>query len=145
MQYQVGSTGKVIAMKLEDGEDIYQCIEGTAHKEGIQAASVLITGGCRKASVVVGPKSESPKILGDFREFTGPGEIFGVGTLYPDEEGPKLHIHTGIGKGDNAIVGCARGGATAFLTLEVTIIELSGIDGERKLDESKGFKLLTFE
>jgi predicted DNA-binding protein with PD1-like motif len=106
---------------------------------------VLITGGFRKGNVVVGPKTEEPKIVPNFMSFEGPGEVLGVGTIYGGSEGPKLHIHTAIGKGGESLVGCPRGGATTFLVLEVTIIEIDGIHASRKKDEETGFELLRFE
>jgi predicted DNA-binding protein with PD1-like motif len=145
MEYKTGKTGRVIAARLFEGEDIYESIEQIARKEDIKAAAVLITGGFREASVVVGPKQEKPKIVGSFKEFAGPGEVLGVGTIYCDDEGPKLHIHTAIGKGDQTIVGCPRGGAKTFLVLEVTIIEIKGIEAKRKTDREKGLSLLRFE
>ena len=45
-----------LAARLFEGEDLYECIEELARKEGVKSAAVLITGGFRKASVVVGPK-----------------------------------------------------------------------------------------
>jgi len=145
MEYQIGKTGRILAARLVEGEDLYECIEGLAKKENVKSAAVLITGGLRKAKVVVGPKTETPKIVGNFKDFLGPGEVLGVGTIYWDDEGPKLHIHTAIGKGDQTIVGCPRGGASTFLILEVTIIEIEGLTAARKLDENTGLKLLTFE
>ena len=132
-------------MRLSEGDDLYESVESVAKKEGITSAAVLITGGFRKAKVVVGPKQEKPKIVGNFKEFDGPGEVLGVGTIYCDNEGPKLHIHTAIGKGDETIVGCPRGGAKTFLILEITIIEFEGIEGSRKPDENTGLNLLTFK
>ncbi|MBN1126762.1 MAG: DUF296 domain-containing protein [Sedimentisphaerales bacterium] len=145
MEYTTGNIGRVIAMRLSEGDDLYESIQSVAQKENIRAAAVLITGGIRKASVVVGPKQETPKIVGDFREFVGPGEVLGAGTLYWDDEGPKLHIHTALGKGDMAMVGCPRGGASTFLILEVTILEITGIEASRKFDPQTGLKLLKLE
>ncbi|UCF42481.1 MAG: DUF296 domain-containing protein [Planctomycetota bacterium] len=145
MEYKTGKTGRIIAARLFEGEDIYKSIEQIAKKENIQSAAVLITGGFREASVVVGPKQEKPKIVGNFKDFAGPGEVLGVGTIYCDDEGPKLHIHTAIGKGDQTIVGCPRGGAKTFLVLEVTIIEIQGIEARRKTDKEKGLSLLRFD
>jgi len=143
MQYATGKTGRVIAARLFEGENLYESIETIAKKEDIKSAAVFITGGFRKADVVVGPKEERPKIVGNLKQFTGPGEVLGVGTLYhDDEEKPKLHIHTAIGKGDETIVGCPRGGATTFLILEVTIIEILGIKATREFDKETGVKLL---
>ena len=144
MQYQVGRTGRVVVARLSEGEDLYQCVEQIAAGEGIDSAAVFITGGCRKADVIVGPKQEEPRIVGDFRAFFGPGEMLGVGTIHPDDQGPKLHIHTALGKGDQTLMGCPRGGCEIFLVLEVTIIEITGITARRQLDEAAGLKLLAF-
>ena len=143
MEYDIAQPGRIIVARLFEGEDIYESIEGLATQENIQAAAVLITGGFRKADVVVGPKQEKPKIVGNFKHFDGPGEVLGVGTIYPDDSGPKMHIHTAIGKGDEVIVGCPRGGAEVFLVLEVTIIEIEDINASRKFDASSGLKLLS--
>ncbi len=145
MQYATGKIGRIIAARLFEGEEIYECIEQIAKEQNVKNAAVFLTGGFREADVVVGPKEEKPKIVGNFRQFNGPGEVLGVGTIYCDNEGPKLHIHTAIGKGQETIVGCPRGGAKTFLILEVTIIEFEGIDAERKPDEKTGLKLLQFE
>jgi predicted DNA-binding protein with PD1-like motif len=145
MEYAVGKTGRIIAARLFEGEDLYESIHEIANAENIKSAAVFITGGFRKANVVVGPKQEKPKIVGNFKDFTGPGEVLGVGTIYCDNEGPKLHIHTAIGKADEVIVGCPRGGAKTFLILEVTIIEIDGLKANRKPDENTGLNLLRFE
>lgn len=145
MEYQIGRSARIIAARLFEGEDLYKSIEQIAKTENIKSAAVLITGGLRKANVVVGPKTETPKITGRFKKFKGPGEVLGVGTIYRDDEGPKLHIHTAIGKGDQTVVGCPRGGADTFLILEVTIIEFEGITCQRKFDETTGLKMLRFE
>ena len=145
MEYRSGQIGRVIAARLSEGEDVYECIEKIAKDENVKSAAVFLTGGFRKASVVVGPRQEKPKIEGDFREFVGPGEVLGVGTIYWDGDEPKMHLHGAMGKGDGVMVGCPRGGAKCFLILEVTIIEMVGIGGVRKLDEESGLKLLQFE
>ena len=142
MEYAVGKPGRVIAIRLSEGEDLYESIESVAKKEDVQSAAVLITGGFRDADVVVGPKEEKPKIVGNFKKFSGPGEVLGVGTIYADSDGPKLHIHTAIGKGDETIVGCPRGGASTFLILEITIIELTGLNAKRLPDADTGLNLL---
>ena len=142
MEYAVGKTGRVIVARLSEGEELYASIKEIAKKENVKAAAVFITGGFRKADVVVGPAVEEPKIIAQHRDFIGPGEVLGVGTIYWDEQGPSMHIHTAIGKDGEVMVGCPRGGANTFLILEITIIEITGIDAKRVLDEKSGFKLL---
>ena len=64
MEYAVGKTGRVIAARLFEGEDIYESIHEIAAAENIKSAAVFITGGFRQANVVVGPKQEEPKVIG---------------------------------------------------------------------------------
>ena len=145
MQYSVGKPGRIIAARLFEGENLYESVEQIAKKENVKAAAVLITGGFRKAGVVVGPKQEIPEMVINVKSFEGPGEVLGVGTIYCDAEGPKLHLHGAIGKGDETVVGCPRQWASIFLIMEVTIIEIDDVTGARKLDPVTGFNLLSFE
>lgn len=145
MEYAVGRTGRIIAARLFEGEDLYESIHKIAVAENIKSAAVFITGGFREANVVVGPKQEEPKVIGEFRGFAGPGEVLGVGTIYCDKQGPKLHIHTAIGKADEVMVGCPRDGTKTFLILEVAIIGINGLNAERKLDAKTGLNLLRFK
>jgi len=143
MDYQVGRAGRVVLARGFEGEDLYAGIESVAAKENIRNAAVIVVGGLRKAKVVVGPKEPTGPIEPEFREFDDAREIAGVGTIVCDEDGPKLHMHGAIGRGDDTIAGCPRGGAKVFCVLEVVFIELDGIDASRQLDPDTGLKLLT--
>ena len=76
MEYAVGRAGRVIAARLFEGENLYGSIESIAEKEKIKSAAVLITGGIRKADVVVGPKIEKPRIEANFVKFRRAGRDF---------------------------------------------------------------------
>lgn len=143
MEYSVGSIGRVVVARGFDGEDIYPGIEGIAAKEGIKSAAVLLVGGMRSGKVVVGPKDPNGPLEPMFAQFDDAREIAGVGTLFSDEEGPIMHLHTAIGRGEEAIVGCPRGGATVFGVLEVVIVEITGVDARRAIDPNLAIKLLT--
>ena len=142
MEYDVGKVGRVIVVRLFEGEDLYGQVQALAAKENIRSAVVLAVGGLRRAKVVVGPKDPRGPIQPQFREFDDAREIVAVGTIFPDESGPVLHLHAGIGRGDEAMVGCPRGGASVFCVLELIVIEIDGIDGRRIMDEQAGLKLL---
>ncbi len=142
MEYQVGNTGRVIVARGFEGDDVYGEIERIAAAEDIRCASVIVVGGLRTGKVVVGPKDPSGPLEPIFREFDDAREIAGVGTIFCDEDGPKLHLHGAIGRGDEVIAGCPRGGATVFCLLEVVIIELLDIDASRALDPALGLKVL---
>lgn len=143
MEYQIGSIGRVIVARGFDNEAVYEEIEGICAKENIHNAAVLVVGGLRKGKIVVGPKDPDGKIQPQYAEFDDAREIAGVGTVFCDETGPKLHLHGAIGRGTETLAGCPRGGATVFCVLEVVIMEINGVDASRTLDPSIGAKLLT--
>jgi predicted DNA-binding protein with PD1-like motif len=143
MDYTVGKIGRVVVARGFEGEDVYQEIEGIAAREDIRSASVIVVGGLRKAKVVVGPRSAQGPIEPVYREFDDAREIAGVGTIFWDDEKPVLHLHGAIGRGDETLAGCPRGGASVFCVLEVVLIEILGVDARRELDESTGLKLLS--
>jgi len=142
MEYSVGRVGRVVVARLFEGEDLHVCVEQVAREGDIRCATVLITGGFRTAEVVVGPRQEQPRIEPRFQPFTGPGEVLGVGTLFWDDSGPKLHMHTAIGKDGQSLIGCPRRNTRTFLVLEVTILEITGIEAARRFDPKSGMNLL---
>jgi predicted DNA-binding protein with PD1-like motif len=142
MNYTVGKPGRVIVARLEEGDDIYAEIEGLARQESIACASVVMVGGIRRGKVVVGPKQPTGPIEPEFREFDDARELAGVGTIFTSPDGPSLHLHAGIGRGDQALVGCPRGGASVFCVLEVVIQELLDVDAVRAADPQTGLTLL---
>lgn len=142
MEYSVGQVGRVVVARLYEGEDLHASIDKIVREANIRCASVLIVGGFRTAAVVVGPEQEKPQIVPRFTTFTGPGEVLGVGSLYWDDAGPRLHIHTAIGKDGQSLIGCPRHDVRTFLILEITIIEITGIEATRQLDPGSGMKLL---
>jgi len=142
MEYSCGKIGRVIVARGFEGEDVYGQIEGLARKENIASAAVFVVGGLRSAKVVVGPKNAHGPIEPVFRQFDDAREIAGVGTIFCDADGPKLHLHAAIGRGDEVIAGCPRGGATVFCVLEVIILEILGVDAARRVDPELGLELL---
>lgn len=144
MEYQVGRIGRVLVARGFEGEDVYGPIEEIARRENVRSGLVVVLGGLRSARVVVGPKSPTGKIEPQFAEFDDAREVVGVGTIFWDADGPVLHLHAGIGRGEETIVGCPRGGASVFCTLEVVLVEIEGVDAGRRLDPEHGLKLLAF-
>ena len=144
MEYARGRIGRVFAARLADGEPVYEAIEELARREAVGSALVAVVGGARRGTVVAGPKQSSGPIEPILRSFDDAREIVGVGTLHGSDDGPKLHLHAGIGRGDEVIVGCPRCGLDAFLILEVFVLEIEGLEAERRLDPATGLKLLAF-
>jgi len=142
VNYTQGTIGRVFIARLDDGESIYDAAEEIARRESISSAAVFALGGMRKGKVVTGPESPAGPVVPHYEEFDDARELVGVGTLFLSEGKPSLHFHAGIGRGDQALVGCPRAGMATFLLLEVIILELIGVKAERVMDETSGLKLL---
>lgn len=145
MKYSQANLGRILVVRLEDGDRLDQSIEELAKKEKIYRATVIAIGGADKGSkLVVGPKEgRAEKIepmLGMLEEVH---EIAAVGTIFPNEGGiPKLHMHASCGRGDKTITGCVRAGVDIWHIGEVIIFELVGNNALRKKDGITGFDFL---
>ena len=144
MEYTSGQIGRVFAARFHDGEGVYAGVEEIARRERIASGVVLALGGARRGRAVVGPKATTGPIEPMIAAFDDARELLAVGSLHQADGRPALHLHAGIGRGDETIVGCPREGLDAFLVLEVVIIEVTGLDASRELDPASGLSLLTF-
>jgi len=142
MEYAEGRAGRVFVARMHEGEDIYACLEGLAREEGVKAAVCYLVGGIARGKVVVGPEEREPPLRPVFRQFDDARELVGVGTIFWNDAGPKLHLHAGIGRGDDPIVGCPRGGAEVFLVLEAVIMEILGVGASRAVEPGLDLALL---
>ena len=142
MKYQVGEVGRVVVARFEDGEDILENIIAIAKKENIKSAIFHLVGGIRQGRVVVGPEIEEMPPKPVWKEIGESHELLGTGTIFRQEDEPKVHFHGAFGKKDMVKVGCLRGKSETFLVLEAVIIEMQGINARRELDQTSGLVLL---
>ena len=142
MKYQIGKTGRVVIARFEDKEDILGNINSLARREGIRCATFFLLGGIRHGKVVVGPERDELPPEPVWREVKESHEVLDIGTIFWDESGPRIHFHGAFGKRDSVKVGCLRELAETFLVLEAVIMEIEGIDAQRKFDPASGLTLL---
>lgn len=142
MKYQIGRTGRAIVAKFEDKEDVLGNLVVIAKKENIRAAVFYLVGGMREARIVVGPEKEEIPPTPMWRELGESHEVVGFGTIFRQDDEPKVHFHGAFGKGDKVKVGCMREKTETFLVLEAVIIELEGIKAVREFDPVAGLTLL---
>jgi predicted DNA-binding protein with PD1-like motif len=91
---------------------------------------------------VVGPEEEKMPPKPVWKDIKESHEVIGNGTIFWQENEPKIHFHGAFGKKDMVKVGCLRGASETFLVLEVIIIEIQGIDVKREFDPVSGLTLL---
>lgn len=142
MRYKVGRPGRLVIMRLEDGDDAISAINTVVKETGIKAAVFYILGGLKKARIVVGPEKEEMPPVPVWREIKESHEVIGIGTIFYQDGEPKVHLHSALGKRDDVVVGCVREKAETFLVLEVFMIEILDIEAVRELDPATGLSLL---
>ena len=145
MKYSTARLGRVLVVRLEDGDVVHECIEEAARAEGIARAAVILVGGAAGGSrVVVGPEDGTSRPVTPMeRVLHDVHEMAGAGTLFPDESGrPVLHVHAAFGRDDRVTAGCIRSGVTTWVVAEAIVIELTGNEAIRRVDPASGFELL---
>ena len=145
MDYTEAKLGRIFILRLQHGETLHRVIEEFASRKQVSSALCFFLGGAEdKSKIVVGPKDgESLPPEPMVTLLKGVHESFGVGTIFTDEQGkPKLHMHAGFGRKDNAVVGCVRLGVDVWRIGEVVILELASASLKRVMDKETGFELL---
>ena len=142
MKYQVGGVGRVVVARFEDRDDVLGNLSSIAKKEGISAAAFYLVGGMREGKIVVGPEKDEFPPVPVWKELGEAHEVIGFGTIFYQDNEPKVHLHAAFGKGDSVKVGCLRENSKTFLVLEAVIIELRGINAIRAFDPVSGVNIL---
>ena len=145
MKYSSATLGRALVVRLEDGDVVHECIEEAARAEGIARAAVILLGGADGGSrIVVGPEDgEASPVLPMERVLHDVHEMAGAGTIFPDESGrPVLHLHAAFGRDHQVAAGCIRPGVKTWVVAEAVVIELTGSEATRRVDQATGFELL---
>ncbi len=145
MQYSEGNLGRVFILRMDHGEDLIASLQKFLLEKKIESCMALFLGALRDGQAVTGPETAVVPPVPHYEGFESAWEVFGMATVYPSSEGPKLHIHSSLGRGQRTIVGCIRERAEVYLIVEAVLFEFSGLKAERVLDKETGLDLLSLE
>jgi len=135
MQYSEGNLGRVFVLRIDDGEDLIESLRGFVKAKGVLSCMALFIGALKEGRAVTGPEQPTIPPVPHWEEYRDGWEVFGMATVYPSADGPRLHIHSTIGKGREALLGCVREKASVYLVVEVVLIEFVGLNVRREWDE----------
>ena len=135
MQYTEGQIGRIFVVRIDDGEDMLVALRQFVREKGIRAGSVVFLGALMDGKMVTGPEEPVIPPVPHWVFFEGGWEVFGVGTIYPAEEGPHIHFHASVGRSGHALTGCLREKAVAYLIVEAIIYEITGLSARHEFDE----------
>jgi uncharacterized protein len=135
MQYTEGQIGRVFVVRIDDGEDMLLSLRQFILDKNIQAGSIHFLGALMSGRMVTGPEEPVIPPVPHFVMFEGGWEVFGVGTIYPGDDGPHIHYHATVGRSGHALTGCLREKAITYLIVEAVITEYTGLSARREFDE----------
>jgi predicted DNA-binding protein with PD1-like motif len=146
MDYRQGRTGRVFSIRFDEGEDFLEGLLAIVRKERIRQAWFQVIGGLRRAEFVTGPKKPvmPPDPVWDSVEEDGARETLGAGSIFWEDDAPKIHLHAALGHHGQTTTGCVRKGTQVYLLLEVFLIEIEGFEADRPWYEKGGFNRLSF-
>lgn len=144
MDYRSGKINRVFTIRFDDGDDFLGELTNLIIKENIRTGWFHVIGGLREAGVVTGPKEPvmPPEPVWD--EVRGARETLGTGSIFWDDDEPKIHLHAAMGHHGDTLTACVRKQTKVYLVLEVYLIEITEIDASRPWFEKGGFNRLTF-
>jgi predicted DNA-binding protein with PD1-like motif len=135
MQYTEGQLGRVFVVRIDDGEDMLLSLRQFINDKDIQAGALIFLGALMNGRMVTGPEEPVIPPVPHFVMFEGGWEVFGVGTIYPGDDGPHIHFHASVGRCGHALTGCLREKATTYLIVEAVIYEFTGLSARREFDK----------
>lgn len=118
------STGNVLVIRLERGEEIVSSLLACAAQQGIRAGSVSGIGAISGAVIgFFNPDSKSYREIA----FSEPLEILSLtGNLSTKEGAPYAHLHVSLGRENGEAVGGHLVSATVSATAELFLQPLNG-------------------
>ena len=144
MEYRKGSIGRVFSVRFDEGDFFLEELIQLIKKENIRSGWFHVLGGLREADVVTGPKEPIMPPEPVWSEVRGAREVLGAGSIFWDDNEPKIHLHAAMGHHGDTLTACVRKGTKVYLVLEVMIIEMEGIAATRPWYEKGGFNRLTY-
>lgn len=145
MQYSEGNLGRVFVLRIDDGEDLIESLKKFVRAKGVESCMALFIGALKEGRAVTGPQMPTIPPVPHWEEYKDGWEVFGMATIYPSAEGPRLHIHSTIGKGREALLGCIREKAGVYLVVEAVLLEFMGLNVRREWDKRTELYLPSLE
>lgn len=145
MQYSEGRIGRIFVLRMDHGEDMIDSLKMFLEEKEIESCTALFLGAMRDGRAVTGPKRPEVPPSPNFEAYESAWEVFGMATVYPSSQGPGLHIHSGLGRGREALIGCIREKARVYLVVEMVLLEICSLDAERVWNEEMQLFLLALK
>jgi predicted DNA-binding protein with PD1-like motif len=129
-------------LRLDDGQDLFEALNGFAVREKVGAAAVLFgIGMFQKATFGYWDGQQYRP-----QELTAPHEVVALhGTIAQADGAPSVHLHSAVAGPDHHLVGGHLMRATVGVLQEIALTTFPGRLFGRPLVESWGLRMLDLE
>ena len=134
--------GRVIILELERGEKIVESVESVLEEEGIKNAYIASAIGSVKHVEFHRPLTMDEATVDEFVSYDQPFELGCISGTVIDG---IAHLHFSMGSKDSIQVGHLEKGTEVLYLVELTIIEIEGVQLKRMLTPEKVRKLFPIE
>jgi uncharacterized protein len=141
MQYAEGKQGRIFLLRIDHGEDLVKTLHDFVVAHDVHCGYIRFIGALLSGQMVTGPEKPVLPPNPHFESFSGGWEVVGMATITPGEDGPHLHLHASIGRGDRVLTGCLRGAVTTYIIVEAVITEITDIEMTMAKDPVTGLVL----
>lgn len=141
MQYTEGKPGRIFIVRVDHGEDLIATLLQFIRDHQVNSGYIRFMGALQSGRMVTGPEALCLPPDYHFESFSGGWEVIGMATITPDSNGPHLHVHASIGRGERVLTGCLRGEIITYIVVEAVITEIIGAGVQRKMDPVTGLCL----
>jgi len=144
MEYTRGSIGRIFVLRFDHGDHFLSELSSFLKKENIRSAWFHMLGGIRRAEVVTGPEAPTVPPEPMWKKIDQAHEVIGLGSVFWENDEPKIHLHAALGHHGDTICACLRKNAEVYLILEVYLVEIAGVNARRPWYPEGGFNRLKF-
>lgn len=145
MKHEEATIGRTFILKFEHGDDLLEELKSFIKEKEIYAGTIQFIGALKKAVVVVGPEKDELPPTPIREKIKNASEVAGIGTIFWEEDEPKVHIHASAGHDKDILVACIRKETEVFIVIEAIIQEYKNTSAKRQPDKQTGMSLLSFD
>lgn len=142
MKFREMARGRIFVIRLDDGDNVKQAVEGFARDHGVKNAVCTMDGNVAAGSTfVVGLADSGAAYEPLVYRVENNAEFFGFGTVVLDAVGePVMHLHGSVGRNGRAVTGCFRENVRVWVSMEIILEEIIGDGLTREYDPVLGIR-----
>jgi uncharacterized protein len=141
MQYAQGRWGRVFVVRIDHGEDLLLSLCQFVMEQEISHGVIHLLGALSEGMMVTGSRHLILPPDPHYETFEGGFDLFGTATIYPSDQGPRIHVHASVGKDADAMTGCLRERAMTYIIVEAVVMEIKGLSAYMQHDARTGLSL----